>query len=169
MVLSPMMQILSKLAQQFGPDLVVRGSDLLSSSGSTSTSSSAQKSSTHFKCPKCNHIGNYGDVSAYSYLICKCQFKFPCVNGTTRCTCGKLLAPANFSQEVVGCDVCFKTWKTKSNLREFGDCKCKRTFEIRPGERHYTTDCCNTVMSQLKPVVFKTHEPRVPSEAERNR
>ena len=166
MVLSPMMQIISKLAQQFGPDLVVRGSDLLSSSSSKHSPST---SSTHFRCPKCNSVGNFGDVSGYTHLICSCDYKFPCQSGGTRCACGVLLFPATQTQEIVRCDACFKSWKTKSNQREFGKCRCQKVFEVKPEEKHHVTECCDTPLGQLANIPYKAQEPRVPSEAERNR
>ncbi len=163
MVLSPMMQIAAKLAQQFAPQIINGASNLVSSA------SAATNANYKYQCPSCKKIGNYGDVTNFSHLICECGYHFPCISGATRCTCGSLLFPESTTQEVVGCDQCLRSWKTKSNQKIFGDCRCHRTFEVRPNEQNYVTDCCATPLGSLNPVPYKQQEPRVPSEAERNR
>jgi uncharacterized C2H2 Zn-finger protein len=165
-----MMQIAAKLAQQFAPQIINGASNLISSNSSSSKESSISgHPSENFRCPNCNKIGNFGDVSHYTHLLCDCGFEFPCKSGGTRCTCRSLLFPASMNQEIVRCDRCAKSWKTKTDYKNFGQCRCGNSFEIRSAEKMNTTDCCKTPLGQLTPVVYKAQEPRVLSEAERNR
>lgn len=160
MVLSPMMQIVSKLAQQFAPQIISGVSDLVSSNSSTNTSH-------HFKCPKCNRIDNYGDIKGITHLICKCNHHFPCISGSTRCSCGCLLFPATSTQDIIQCDQCPKIWKIKSSKTELGLCTCKNVFNILPEEKNFETECCKRILSSLPKIPYKSQEPRILSEAEK--
>lgn len=163
MVLSPIMQVAAIIAEKLAPQIISSASDFISS-----TYSSA-KSSQHFCCPSCNRVGRFGDASSCTQLICDCGYEFPCRSGGTRCTCGSLLFPASHSQELVHCDRCSNSWKTRSNKRAFGKCRCRNFFEVSPQDKLNVTSCCNIPLGQLSLISYKTQEPRVPSEAERNR
>jgi hypothetical protein len=163
MVLSPIMQVAATLAEKLAPQIISGASDFISSNYSSA------KSRHHFCCPSCNRVGRFGDTSSYTHLICDCGYEFPCRSGGTRCTCGTLLFPASQSQELVYCDRCCTSWKTKSNKKVFGKCRCHNNFEVSPQDKLDVTSCCNTPLGQLSHISYKTQEPRVPSEAERNR
>lgn len=171
MVLSPMMQIAAKLAQQFAPHIINGADKLFSGSADTPTrgNPSSINTSNHFLCPKCKVVREFIDVQSSEQLICSCGHTFPRIDGFIRCECGILLFPSTSEQQLLLCTKCSRPWKIKNTSDLFVQCSCNNFYEYQKSLEDSVTQCCETELWCPTFIPYRAAEPRVPSEAERNR